>query len=63
MYKFTNGLVVFDEKTRDEYIKMGYRLVEVKKEVVNEENKIGNEFVNKFNQPSKKRTGKNIKRI
>lgn len=63
MYKFTNGLVVFDEKTRDEYIKMGYRLVEVKKEVVNEENKIGNEFVNKFNQSSKKRTGKNIKRI
>lgn len=28
MYKFTNGLVVFDEKTRDEYIKAGYRLVE-----------------------------------
>jgi uncharacterized protein (DUF1015 family) len=29
MYKFTNGLVVFDEKTRDNYIKTGYRLVEV----------------------------------
>ena len=28
MYKFTNGLVIFDEKTRDEYIKAGYRLVE-----------------------------------
>lgn len=28
MYKFTNGLVVFDEKTRDEYIEAGYRLVE-----------------------------------
>lgn len=28
MYKFTNGIVVFDEKTRDSYIKAGYRLVE-----------------------------------
>lgn len=27
MYKFTNGIVVFDEKTRDEFIKAGYRLV------------------------------------
>lgn len=28
MYKFTNGIVVFDEKTRDEYIKAGFKLVE-----------------------------------
>ena len=28
MYKFTNGLVVFDEKTRDEYINAGYKLIE-----------------------------------
>lgn len=27
MYKFTNGIVVFDEKTRDEFIKAGYKLV------------------------------------
>lgn len=27
MYKFTNGIVVFDEKTRDDFIKAGYRLV------------------------------------
>ena len=26
MYKFTNGIVVFDEKTRDAYIKSGMRL-------------------------------------
>ncbi len=26
MYKFTNGIVVFDEKTRDAYIKAGMRL-------------------------------------
>lgn len=31
MYKFTNGIVVFDEKTRDDFIKAGYRLVEEKK--------------------------------
>lgn len=30
MYKFTNGIVVFDEKTRDEYLKAGYKLVEDK---------------------------------
>lgn len=35
MYKFTNGIVVFDEKTRDDFIKAGYKLVkdEKKKEV------------------------------
>lgn len=27
MYKFTNGIVVFDEKTRDSYLKAGYKLV------------------------------------
>ncbi len=27
MYKFTNGIVVFDEKTRDDFIKAGYKLV------------------------------------
>lgn len=31
MYKFTNGIVVFDEKTRDEFIKAGYKLVEEEK--------------------------------
>ena len=31
MYKFTNGIVVFDEKTRDDFIKAGYRLVEEEK--------------------------------
>ena len=28
MYKFTNGMVVFDEKTKDEYIRAGYKLIE-----------------------------------
>lgn len=31
MYKFTNGIVVFDEKTRDDFIKTGYKLVEEEK--------------------------------
>lgn len=31
MYKFTNGIVVFDEKTRDSYLKAGYKLVKDKK--------------------------------
>lgn len=31
MYKFTNGIVVFDEKTRDNFIKAGYKLVEEEK--------------------------------
>ena len=31
MYKFTNGIVVFDEKTRDEFIKSGYRLIKEEK--------------------------------
>lgn len=31
MYKFTNGIVVFDEKKRDEFIKTGYKLVEEEK--------------------------------
>ena len=31
MYKFTNGIVFFDEKTRDEFIKSGYKLVEEEK--------------------------------
>lgn len=31
MYKFTNGIVVFDEKTRDDFIKAGYRLIEEEK--------------------------------
>ena len=31
MYKFTNGIVAFDEKTRDDFIKAGYKLVKEEK--------------------------------
>lgn len=33
MYKFTNGIVVFDEKTRDDFIKAGYRIVDIDKSI------------------------------
>ena len=36
MYKFTNGIVVYDEKTRDEYIKAGMILA-TNKEMANVE--------------------------
>lgn len=35
MFKFTNGIVVFDEKTKNEFIKAGLKLVS---EVKNENN-------------------------
>ena len=31
MYKFTNGIVVFDKETRDNYIKTGMKLIEEEK--------------------------------
>lgn len=31
MYKFTNGIIVFDEETKDAYIKAGMHLVEEEK--------------------------------
>ena len=37
MYKFTNGVVVYDEATRDKYIKAGLILVKEEKPVVKEE--------------------------
>ena len=39
MYKFTNGIVVFDEKTRDDFIKAGYKLVN-DKTIINNRNEI-----------------------
>lgn len=32
MYKFTNGIVVFDEETKNEYLRAGFRLVEEPKD-------------------------------
>lgn len=43
MYKFTNGVVVYDEKTRDNYIKAGMILVKEEKPKVKEEKQVGEE--------------------
>lgn len=56
MYKFTNGIVVFDKETRDAYIKAGMTLikeekVEEKKETNVFPNTKGNEA---FRSPIKK---------
>lgn len=40
MYKFTNGIIVFDEKTIDDFIKAGYKLVKAEKK---KEDKLENE--------------------
>ena len=32
MYKFTNGIVSFDEKTRDNYLKAGYEHIDLSEE-------------------------------
>jgi hypothetical protein len=37
MYKFTNGIVVFDEETKDKYINAGMTLVKEEKKVVEED--------------------------
>lgn len=65
MYKFTNGIVVYDEKTRDKYIKAGFKLVIENKEkqitidevLVEEQNR--NEFVTKEHSRISKKTQKN----
>ena len=59
MYKFTNGVVVFDEKTRDDFIKAGYRLVkeetkEKSKEVNLDENSSNNGTIEEKPRGSKK---------
>lgn len=59
MYKFTNGIVVFDEKTRDDFIKAGYNLVkeEKKKEVkLENENTSNNGTIKKKSRGSKKKS-------
>ena len=57
MYKFTNGIIVFDEKTRDDFIKAGYKLVkdEKKKEVkLENENTSNNGTIEEKPRGSKK---------
>ena len=48
MYKFTNGVVVYDEATRDKYIKSGMILV---KEEPKEVKKYGEEKIQSETKP------------
>lgn len=62
MYKFTNGIVVFDEETRDAYIKAGMHLVEEKKvESPKEANVIVNEKRNGETRSSTKEDRKELR--
>lgn len=57
MYKFTNGLVVFDKETRNQFIKAGYKLIETKQEVKEEiadENEVDNGTIEGESRKSKK---------
>ena len=57
MYKFTNGLVVFDKETRDQFIKAGYTLIETKQEVKEEivdENETNDRVIENKPRTSKK---------
>lgn len=58
MYKFMNGIVVFDEKTRDDYIKAGYKLADekTKEAKVKNENSSNDGVIKRKPKTSKKFT-------
>ena len=60
MYKFTNGIVVFDEKTRDSYVKAGMTLVKDKKEQ-NGKGNVSNGAVENEHPTNDKKTAKHKK--
>ena len=51
MYKFTNGVVCYDEVTRDKYIEAGMTLIEEKPEK-KEEKEIGESKINSEIKPN-----------
>ena len=60
MYKFSNGVVIFDKKTAEEFIKNGYKLIEqpVKKEEVTKVEQIDDEPITKPNTKNNKQVAK-----
>lgn len=60
MYKFTNGVVVFDEKTRDDFIKAGYRLVKEEKTEKPKEANLDENNSNNGTFEEKPRRGKKV---
>ena len=65
MYKFTNGVVVYDEATRDKYIKAGMTLINEPKKEVKEvgEKEIQEEIKHNEFGRTRKRTEKFGRRI
>ena len=60
MYKFTNGIVVFDKKTRDEYVRAGMLLVENKNVIKeNKDGNINNDIINEEHSRNNKKAPKN----
>jgi hypothetical protein len=63
MYKFTNGVVVYDEVTRDKYVKAGLILVEEQPKA-KEEKEVGEEKIqNKAKPEEYRRTSKRTSRF
>lgn len=60
MYKFTNGVVVYDKATKDKYIKAGMILVS---EEVKEEKNIGKEVNSKTERREYKTVEKKPERL
>ena len=60
MYKFTNGLVVFDEKTKNACLEAGYKLVE-KQMTIDDVNKVKDEEDTSNATVGKEHTGNNKK--
>ena len=63
MYQFTNGIIVYDDKTKDKFLKSGYKLKKIKKEkqlnideVIDEES---NQSINSNITRVSKKTSKN----
>lgn len=62
MYKFTNGIVVFDKKTKDEYVKSGMILVQTKEDKLdNGKESSKTEFINEKHEGSDRPTSKHKK--
>ena len=59
MYKFTNGIVVFDEETRDKYIKAGMHLITSKKE--HKDGRINDRTIQEKHTTNNRKTGKHKK--
>ena len=63
MYKFTNGVVVYDEVTRDKYIKAGMTLVQEEPEKKEEEKIVKDSIESRFKSHEFGKTRKRTERF